>query len=54
MIANSYGEETSQKIELFLNGRGFGDLDFFSKSDPYIKVFFKRHPNENMVSLGRT
>lgn len=54
MNSNIYGEETGQKIELFLNARGLGDLDFFSKSDPYVKVFFKRHPNENMMSLGRT
>ena len=45
MIPNAYGEETSQKIEMFLNARGLGDLDFFSKSDPYVKVTFKRHPN---------
>jgi hypothetical protein len=45
MNSNVYGEETGQKIELFLNARGLGDLDFFSKSDPYVKVFFKRHPN---------
>jgi Ca2+-dependent lipid-binding protein len=54
MNSNAYGEENSQKIELFLNARGLGDLDFFSKSDPYVKVFFKRHPSENMMSIGRT
>jgi hypothetical protein len=54
MNSNVYGEETGQKIELFLNARGLGDMDFFSKSDPYVKVYFKRHPNENIMFMGRT
>lgn len=37
-----------------MNGRGLGDLDFFSKSDPYVKVSFRRHPTENMMTIGRT
>jgi Ca2+-dependent lipid-binding protein len=29
-------------------------MDVFSKSDPYVKVFFKRNPNQPWASLGRT
>ena len=32
----------SEKVELFLCCRNLRDLDVFSKSDPYIKVLYKR------------
>lgn len=38
--------DTMQKVEIFLSARNLLDMDFFSKSDPYIKVFFKRAPSE--------
>jgi hypothetical protein len=37
--------ETGQKIELFLSARNLMDMDTFSKSDPYVKVFLKRNYN---------
>ena len=43
-----------QKVELFLTGRNLLDMDFFSKSDPYVKVFFKPSPNARMMQIGRT
>lgn len=42
-------------MEIFLNGRGLGDLDFFSKSDPYVKVYFERKAVGGQWNLiGRT
>jgi hypothetical protein len=32
----------SEKVEIFLCCRNLRDLDVFSKSDPYIKVSYKR------------
>lgn len=32
----------SEKVELFLCCRNLRDLDVFSKSDPYIKILYKR------------
>ena len=29
-------------------------MDVFSKSDPYVKVYFKRVPNQPWAYLGRT
>ncbi len=29
-------------------------MDVFSKSDPYVKVYFKRAPNQPFFLLGRT
>jgi len=29
-------------------------MDIFSKSDPYVKVSFKRAPNQPWAFLGRT
>lgn len=35
-----------QKVEIFLAARNLQDKDFFSKSDPYVKVYFKRGPGQ--------
>lgn len=45
---------TAQKVEIFLTGRNLLDLDFFSKSDPYIKVYFSSSPNSKLNFIGRT
>lgn len=29
-------------------------MDVFSKSDPYVKVFFKRSPIDKEIALGKT
>ena len=29
-------------------------MDIFSKSDPYVKVYFKKSPKFEFLSLGRT
>ena len=47
-------EESGSRLEIFLNGRGLGDLDFFSKSDPYVKVYFERKQNGQWNLIGRT
>ncbi len=39
---------------MFISGRSFRDMDLFSKSDPYVKVYFKRAPNQPWIFLGRT
>jgi len=46
--------ESSQKIELFVSARGLLDMDVFSKSDPYVKVFFKRSPLNKEMFVGKT
>ncbi len=46
---------TSQRIELYLSCRNLKDLDYFSKSDPYIKVYFRRDINvKQYVLYGKT
>lgn len=42
------------KVQLFFNGRNLKDLDFFSKSDPYVKVFAKKSPNTPSQLMGKT
>ena len=46
--------DSMQKVEIFLSGRNLLDMDFFSKSDPYVKVFFSRGPNQPEILIGRT
>jgi hypothetical protein len=47
--------QTFQKIEIYLAGRNLKDLDVFSKSDPFIKVSYRRDFNcKNYTTLGRT
>jgi len=43
-----------QKIELFLSGRKLLDQDIFSKSDPYIRVYFQPNPQSKFSFIGRT
>lgn len=44
-----------QTIELYMACRNLKDLDILSKSDPYIKVSFRRDFTcKNYVVLGRT
>jgi len=45
----------SEKIELFLSARNLKDLDVFSKSDPYVKILWKRdYTQHHYAPLGRT
>ena len=47
--------ETFTIIEIFISGRNLRDLDFFSKSDPYVQVSYKRDFNcKNYSMVGRT
>lgn len=44
-----------ERIELFLSCRSLKDLDVFSKSDPFIKVSYKRDfSQQQYMPLGRT
>ena len=48
-------DNLSVPIELFLAGRSLRDKDFFSKSDPYVKVSYLRDFScKNYIDLGRT
>ena len=52
MQANS---DLYAKIELFLSCRSLRDMDMFSKSDPYVKVAYKRDfTQQQYYPLGRT
>lgn len=42
------------QLELFVSARGLCDMDVFSKSDPYVKVFFKSGPGNQWTFIGRT
>lgn len=42
------------QLEIFVSARGLYDMDVFSKSDPYVKVYFKRAPTQPWTLLGRT
>ncbi len=51
LVSNAIG----QKIEIFLSGRSLCDMDVFSKSDPYVKILFKRNFNvKSFEFIGRT
>lgn len=36
-------DDTSMPVELFFAGRKLRDLDVFSKSDPFLKLFMQKH-----------
>lgn len=42
-IFNNYMQASSgrQKIEIFVSGRSLTNMDYFSKSDPYVKFFLR-------------
>jgi len=45
----------SEKIELFLSCRNLKDLDVMSKSDPYIRVSFRRDYSQKQYAvIGKT
>ena len=46
--------DSMQKVEIFLSARNLLDMDFFSKSDPYIKVHFSSGPQRKPALIGRT
>lgn len=46
--------DDSTQLELYISARGLYDLDIFSKSDPYVRVYTKKPNNPNWVLVGRT
>ena len=49
------GATGTEKIEIYISGRNFRDLDVFSKSDPYVKVAYKRDfTQKHFTLLGKT
>lgn len=46
--------DSMEKVEIFLSARKLLDMDFFSKSDPYVKVYFTRGPQQPEVYIGKT
>lgn len=45
----------SEKIELYISCRNLRDLDVFSKSDPYVKVSYRRDFTQNQFTvLGKS
>ena len=51
----NFTNNLSEKIEIYVSGRNFKDMDVFSKSDPYVKVSYKRDfSQKNYSVLGRT
>lgn len=49
------GSSQSEKIELFISCRNLKDLDVFSKSDPYVKIHFRKDfTYKQYVPLGKT
>lgn len=52
MEANS---SLSEKIEIYISARNLKDADVFSKSDPYVKVSYKRDfTQKHYAVLGKT
>lgn len=45
--------DTGYKIELFLNAIALKDMDVFTKSDPFVKVYFGKNGNQ-WSYIGRT
>jgi len=43
-----------ERIELYFNGRNLKDLDFFSKSDPFLRLYFQENPASILKEVGRT
>lgn len=41
----------SEKIELYISCRNLRDLDVFSKSDPYVKVSYRRDFTQNQYTV---
>lgn len=46
--------DTSLPVELYFAGRNLKDLDFFSKSDPFIRFSMQRSLHSNIEMIGRT
>ncbi len=54
--SHSLPDETGYPIEMYLSGKDLMDMDFFSKSDPYIKVYFQvnSHAKEQLICRTET
>ena len=47
-------DDTSMPVELYFSGRNLKDLDFFSKSDPFLKFHLQKSYHGNVEFAGRT
>lgn len=47
-------DDTSLPVELFFAGRNLKDLDFFSKSDPFLRLSMQQSFHGNIEYIGRT
>ena len=47
-------DDQSFQVELYFSGRNLKDLDYFSKSDPYLKLSMQKSMYGNIDSVGRT
>lgn len=48
------GNDMYERVELYFNGRNLKDLDFFSKSDPCLRLSFQENPSTVLKEIGRT
>lgn len=47
-------DDTCMGVELLFAGRKLRDLDVFSKSDPFLKLYMQKNYLGNMEEIGRT
>ena len=47
-------DDTSLPVELYFSGRNLKDLDFFTKSDPYVKISMQKSYYGNLEYVGRS
>ena len=46
--------QASSKVDLFISARKLKDMDVFTKSDPFCKVFIRNGISQNWTPLGQT
>ena len=54
MLKNHEKLTLSQKIELWISLRGIFDSNGLQEVDPYVKVYFKKTPDEHFSKIGQT
>lgn len=47
-------DDQSMQVDLYFAGRNLKDLDFFSKSDPYLSISLQQSSYGNIQKAGRT
>lgn len=47
-------DDQSMQVDLYFAGRNLKDLDFFSKSDPYLTISLQQSSYGNIQKAGRT